>query len=107
MKELNKREIFALRPYSKRHTGSHRLKGIFIAWGKDIKKGACLSKISVLDIAPTMLYAMDLPIPENLDGKPITRIFTANRPIQYVKPNYYKLKLSIWDTRVNLGKFTP
>jgi len=107
LKGVNEHEVFALRPYSKRHTGSHRLRGIFIAWGNDIKKGVYLSKISVLDIAPTILYAMNLPIPENLDGKPVTRIFTANRSIQYVKPNYYKLKLSIWDTKVKLGKFTP
>jgi arylsulfatase A-like enzyme len=33
---------------------------------------------SLLDIAPTVLYAMGVPIPDVMDGDPLTDVFTRN-----------------------------
>lgn len=78
-------EIFELRPYSSRHTGSHRMNGIFIAAGPDIKSGA-IDKVSVYELAPTILYLFDEPIPPNMDGQVfkdiITAEYLANHPVK-------------------------
>lgn len=68
-------------------TGSHRKNGIFIAKGMDIKKGTKLYDAKIIDIAPTILYLMGLPIPEDFDGKVLKDIFTTSyiqaNPISY------------------------
>jgi predicted AlkP superfamily phosphohydrolase/phosphomutase len=56
-------------PASEAISAQHRMEGVFIARGGGLRAGAEISGMSVLDIAPLLLYAMDLPIPEGLDGK--------------------------------------
>jgi predicted AlkP superfamily phosphohydrolase/phosphomutase len=48
--------------------GGHTKEGILISWGSDIKRGYRLSKGSILDIAPTVLYAMGIPLTPEMDG---------------------------------------
>jgi predicted AlkP superfamily phosphohydrolase/phosphomutase len=50
------------------HTGSHRPEGILIVNGENVAKGK-EGKASILDIAPTILYASGLPILKDYDGK--------------------------------------
>jgi predicted AlkP superfamily phosphohydrolase/phosphomutase len=50
------------------HTGSHRPEGILIVHGENVVKGK-VGKASILDIAPTVLYGLGLPILKNYDGK--------------------------------------
>ena len=48
----------------------------WIAFGKEVKKGYKLADIIIIyDTAPTVLYALGMPIPNNLDGKIIREIF--------------------------------
>lgn len=54
---------------------SHRMNGIFIAYGKNINKEYKLPDKDIVDVAPTILYALGLPIPKDIDGKVITDIF--------------------------------
>jgi predicted AlkP superfamily phosphohydrolase/phosphomutase len=56
-------------------SGMHRPNGILIAKGPHIKKYQHLKEISIMDIFPTVLYDMNLPIPDDLDGKVITGAF--------------------------------
>jgi predicted AlkP superfamily phosphohydrolase/phosphomutase/tetratricopeptide (TPR) repeat protein len=51
--------------------GFHRINGVIMFYGKYIKPGP-LSTKSVYDIAPTILYLLGFPIPEDMQGKPIT-----------------------------------
>jgi len=57
--------------------GGHYLEGIFIARGPEI---AAISQptinLHIVDIAPTVLYAMGLPIPRDMDGRVIKKVFT-------------------------------
>lgn len=55
----------------------HKKKGVLIMSGPDVKKGYRLAESSILDMAPTVLYALDLPTAEDFDGKPLTDAFTA------------------------------
>ncbi|MBN1764465.1 MAG: alkaline phosphatase family protein [Sedimentisphaerales bacterium] len=50
--------------------GCHRVEGIILGAGPDLKKGQTL-QADLYDIAPTILAACRVPIPQGLDGKPI------------------------------------
>ncbi len=57
-----------LEPASESISAQHRMDGIFIARGPGMKEGVEVEGMNVVDIAPLLLYAMELPIPEGLDG---------------------------------------
>ena len=56
--------------------GTHRRKGIFIAYGKNIKKGYTMECANIMDVTPTVLYSMGLPIPDYITGQVLENIFT-------------------------------
>jgi predicted AlkP superfamily phosphohydrolase/phosphomutase len=58
------------------HTGHHRLEGIGAIAGPHVQAGAQLQHASLVDLAPTILYALDLPIPPDMDGRVLTEAFT-------------------------------
>lgn len=64
-------------PYTK-ETGSHRLEGILIASGPDIKQGARLPEPGIQDLTPTLLYLQDCPIPDYMDGRIISDLLHAD-----------------------------
>jgi predicted AlkP superfamily phosphohydrolase/phosphomutase len=57
-------------------SGGHRPKGVFMAAGQPIKKGARVEGKRIIDIAPTILTYMGVPIPFDMDGKPMLDLFT-------------------------------
>jgi len=61
-----------------RISGSHgaRTKGIFIAHGPDIDPRADVAGIGIHDVAPTLLYALGLPVGEDMPGEAWTALFT-------------------------------
>lgn len=62
--------------------------GVFIAAGPGIQRGASVSGASVLDLTPTVLHYLGLPVGKDMDGKVLTDVFEpdelARRPIRYV-----------------------
>lgn len=73
-------------------TGTHKMEGIFMAKGNSIAKGQGGVQASIVDLAPTILYLMGIPIPEAMDGQVIEGIIPPklldSRPIQYYRgPN--------------------
>jgi hypothetical protein len=63
---LPSKEIVSKRPAV---SGSHRPVGIFGARGPTIRRGFIANELSILDIAPTVLYSLGLPLPEELQGR--------------------------------------
>jgi predicted AlkP superfamily phosphohydrolase/phosphomutase len=55
--------------YEKLLTGFHRLNGVLIMAGANVQQGIHRFDAQLMDIAPTLLYLLDEPIPENMDGK--------------------------------------
>jgi len=55
-------------------TGRHDMTGVFIAAGPAFRAGGRVEGMSVLDVAPTALAVMGLPVPEDMDGRPFTSI---------------------------------
>jgi predicted AlkP superfamily phosphohydrolase/phosphomutase len=90
------RPLFEEKPFSTRHTGSHRLNGIFLAYGSGIKRGNKINA-KIYDIAPTILHIFGLPIPNDMDGRVLMEIFESDsefvkREPVYVDPSYYERK---------------
>ncbi len=48
--------------------GTHRPQGVFMAYGPGIREGNSHSALSILDVTPTLLYSLDLPVPDDLEG---------------------------------------
>ena len=67
-------------------SGNHDENGIFIASGPAIRKGVELDACNIQDMAPTILYAMGLAVPEHIDGRVNLDIFdedfVASNPVQ-------------------------
>lgn len=70
-----------------RNSATHRMNGIFIIKGDGIKKNVTLEGCKIIDVAPTILYATGLPVPDDMDGKVLIdafeRKFINEYPIQY------------------------
>lgn len=67
-------------------SGSHRLNGIVMAYGPGIRPAKGLSA-NIVDITPTVLYLLGVPVPQTLDGRVIEPLvdpdYLAARPITY------------------------
>jgi len=56
--------------------GEHSKFGVFAAFGEGIRKGKELRDTMIYDIAPTILYILNMPISRDIDGKVIYGIFS-------------------------------
>ncbi|MEJ2733196.1 MAG: alkaline phosphatase family protein [Anaerolineae bacterium] len=75
-------------------SGHHRPDGVLILAGAGVKPNAQLEGASILDLAPTILHAMNVPVPQEFDGRVLTEAFTASsplsQPVTYSPANLYK-----------------
>jgi predicted AlkP superfamily phosphohydrolase/phosphomutase/tetratricopeptide (TPR) repeat protein len=62
----------------------HRNVGVFCAKGPGIKKDEIVYGASLLDITPTILTFLGLPVGEDMDGKPLIEIFNQKPTIKTV-----------------------
>jgi predicted AlkP superfamily phosphohydrolase/phosphomutase len=70
---------------------AHQKYGTIIAYGDDFKEKMLINNAEIVDVAPTILHMLDVPIPEDMDGKVLKGIFregsnSANREIKRKKP---------------------
>ena len=59
---------------------THRLQGIFLALGPDIKGGFEIQGAKIYDLAPTILHIFGIPIPQDIDGRVLKEVFEENSP---------------------------
>jgi predicted AlkP superfamily phosphohydrolase/phosphomutase len=50
-------------------TGYHRMNGVLIMHGPDVKAGGRIGGAAIVDLAPTILYLLGVPVPEEMDGR--------------------------------------
>ena len=62
--------------------GCHQPAGIFAAYGRDIASCKKVSA-SIMDVAPTVLYNMGLPIHNEMDGKVLNEIFSPDFQVEH------------------------
>jgi predicted AlkP superfamily phosphohydrolase/phosphomutase len=71
---------------SMEQTGSHRPEGIAIFWGPHIQKGKKIQGARIIDVAPTLLYLMGVPIPDDMDGAVLVDIldrdYVGSHPVR-------------------------
>ncbi|MCU1273277.1 MAG: type phosphodiesterase/nucleotide pyrophosphatase [Bryobacterales bacterium] len=55
--------------------GAHRPVGVFAARGPNLRRGMDAGELSILDVAPTVLYSLGLPLPLEMQGRLPEEIF--------------------------------
>ena len=71
-------------------SGSHEAApdGFLLAYGSKVAKGRPLRRASVVDVTPTVLYFLGLPVGRDMDGYARTDLFlpsfTSERPITFI-----------------------
>ncbi len=50
-------------------SGSHRDNGIFLAEGPGVQSGKTLDGAKIIDVAPTILHLLGVPVPADMDGR--------------------------------------
>jgi arylsulfatase A-like enzyme len=67
-------------------SGDHRKEGILVAAGDSIRKGARVDGASIVDVTPTILYLLGLPVGDDMDGRVIEALFDTPppRPIERI-----------------------
>jgi predicted AlkP superfamily phosphohydrolase/phosphomutase len=64
-------------------SGCHRQHGILVAWGAGIRSDATVDGAHIMDLAPTILHLMDMPVPDDMDGKVLVSALSQPGPIRY------------------------
>jgi predicted AlkP superfamily phosphohydrolase/phosphomutase len=59
-------------------SGTHRMNGIFMAYGAAIQAGSVVENASLYDLAPTILRLMDEPVAEHMDGRVLQEVLTPD-----------------------------
>jgi predicted AlkP superfamily phosphohydrolase/phosphomutase len=71
--------------------------GMLLAVGDGVRAGATVRGASVLDVAPTILYLMGLPVARDMEGRVLTEIlddeFTRTHPVTFI-PSYESLAVT-------------
>ncbi len=67
--------------FAEGRSGNHNRRGIFMAFGQHIGRGQVLDKAQIIDLTPTILYLLGLPVPSDMDGQVLTDIF-ANEYVE-------------------------
>jgi len=69
------------------HSACHRLDGIFIAMGKEIVTGKIINGAQIIDLAPTVLYLLGLPVSTDMDGRVLKDVINSKyleqHPVRY------------------------
>lgn len=72
---IGRKDIFDT---SKKWRGENHIEGIFLIAGPGIRKGMRIDKMSILDIAPTILTFFGVDVPSDMDGSPLIETLDRN-----------------------------
>ncbi|OGL47142.1 MAG: hypothetical protein A2W05_03560 [Candidatus Schekmanbacteria bacterium RBG_16_38_10] len=72
--------------------GNHNKAGIYLFYGKDICTKGNSGNRSIMDILPTILLYLQIPIPDDLDGEAISDIFRADKKPIYSRSKNFSYK---------------
>jgi predicted AlkP superfamily phosphohydrolase/phosphomutase len=55
-------------------SGTHRMHGMVLAYGPAVRPGVVVENAQIVDLAPTILHVMGVPIPDSMDGRVLGEI---------------------------------
>jgi hypothetical protein len=71
--------------------------GVLVAVGGPLRPGAELAGASLLDVAPTLLYLMGLPVARDMEGRVLSELvgadFASDHPVTFI-PSYQSLAVA-------------
>ena len=62
-------------------SGHHRPDGVLILAGPGVKAGTHLEGANIMDLTPTLLHAMGVGVPRELDGRVLSEAFEDSSPV--------------------------
>lgn len=66
----------------------NKKEGICLFYGKEIKKGLKLNNVKIVDLAPTILHLMNIPVSKDMDGRVLNEIFEEDSDSYKRKTTY-------------------
>ena len=67
--------------------------GLFMAYGPDIRPAGKIDNMSILDLAPTILHLMNIPVPDDMDGRVLMEIFREGSEPQQRKVRHQEIDM--------------
>jgi predicted AlkP superfamily phosphohydrolase/phosphomutase len=85
--EYGMRKNFVVGPsQGARFNGYHVMRGMLVAAGPELRRGATVEGARILDVAPTILHLLGMPIPPEMDGAVLSSALTPEsaerRPVR-------------------------
>lgn len=75
-------------------SGVHRMDGIILAQGPHMRQNATITGAGIIDVAPTIMYALGMPVPSDMDGSPLKGLFeesyTQQTQVEYIDEHKYE-----------------
>jgi len=65
------------------NSGDHRMHGILLGRGPELRRGTLVEGARIIDFAPTILHSFGVEVPSDMDGRVLEEIFTE----QYMAEN--------------------
>jgi arylsulfatase A-like enzyme len=63
--------------------GDHRHNGVLLVDGPALKPSVADFRPELIDLAPTILHALGLPVPSDMDGRVLEEIFCDACPVRF------------------------
>jgi arylsulfatase A-like enzyme len=57
-------------------SGTHRDDGIFLALGAGVRPGHRIDTARIIDLAPTILHLLGVPVPDDMDGRVLQEVLS-------------------------------
>jgi len=88
------------------YTGNHRPEGIFLAYGPGIKPNKEGNTAQIVDLAPTILWQLGLPVPAEMDGSPIKEAFIGEPAKRTFEVTTDKKSTKVEDSDTRPGRYS-
>lgn len=81
--------------------------GLLLLLGRGVRPGTLVTEARLVDVAPTLVYGLGLPVARDLDGRVLTEAFTAefleDHPLTFV-PSYETLAVPLVRPELQPGR---